>query len=62
VTDRGKDVSNALTEVRTVHSRAKSALDKFERGYGMSDPDRERMIGALNEVVALLDEWKRTKR
>lgn len=33
MTDRSKDVSTALTEVRTVHSRALAALEKLAGPY-----------------------------
>lgn len=35
MTDRKNDVSTALTEVRTVHSRALSALDKLNSLYAV---------------------------
>lgn len=34
MSDRSKDTSTALTEVRTVHSRAISALDRIEGVWG----------------------------
>lgn len=40
--DRSRDVSGALTEVRTVHSRARSALDRIQSEWGhdnFDDPD-----------------------
>jgi len=42
MTDRSRDVSIALTEVRTVHSRALSALDRLDGGWSgdhFFDPD-----------------------
>lgn len=74
MSDRGRDVSPELTEVRTVLSRAETALNTLdyirrqqakdgEAGfYGTPDADFDRMYGALNEVVAWLDEWRRTGR
>lgn len=40
--DRSRDVGAALTEVRTVHSRALSALDRIQSEWGgdtFDDPD-----------------------
>lgn len=55
----GTDVSRALTEVRTVHSRAKTALT--DRGLKWSnDPDKAEMIADLQTVVDLLDKYKKT--
>lgn len=70
--DRGRDTSDELTEVRTVLSRAESALHRFaflrsareQWGglYPVTDPDEQEMEAALNEVVSLLDRWRRTGR
>jgi len=69
--DRGRDTSDALTEVRTVHKRAKSALDRLDhldeyRGTYYSDdridPDTPEIRAALEKVVELLEPWKRTGR
>lgn len=62
--------SRALTEVRTVHSRAKTALDRraghqhvdgdwYSHSVYDDDPDGEEMRTALTQVVALLDRWAR---
>lgn len=67
--------SHALTEVRTVHSRAKTALktllflanpqdmrSDWEREYyakSIKDPDLTRMIDALSHVADTLEEWAR---
>lgn len=65
--------SRALTEVRTVLSRARTALDKFDRpGLEMPPGDNrfneiaphcgddiEQMRAALEKVVALLEPWQR---
>lgn len=42
MSDRSKDTSTALTEVRTVHSRALSAIDRLDGEWGgdlYRDPD-----------------------
>jgi hypothetical protein len=68
VTDRAHDTSKALTEVRTVLSRAESAIDRL--GYLVEmrtvdpqflpgDPYEDDMIKALDSVVFLLDRWRR---
>ena len=71
--DRGRDVSQELTEVRTVLSRAESAICSIERyranptkmdaryggNYGF-DPDGKDMLSALGEVVELLERWRKT--
>lgn len=69
---RGRDTSPELTEVRTVLSRAESALDRLayvqwqQRAgstfYPTLDPDHDRMRDALAAVVEQLDEWRRTGR
>lgn len=68
---RGRDTSYELTEVRTVLSRAETALRAIERlpeSWGYSDgritldPDREEMLTALTGVVSLLGKWARTGR
>ena len=62
--------SRALTEVRTVHSRAKTALGcqighEHVNGAWVShsvyddDPEGEDMRAALRQVVALLERWAR---
>ncbi|WP_435109953.1 hypothetical protein [Nocardiopsis synnemataformans] len=64
--DRGRDTSRELTEVRTVWKRALSALERV--GYveqyrpDETDPDAPEMRAALEQVVALLEPWKRTGR
>lgn len=37
MTDRSRDVSNALTEIRTVRSRAESALIALQRNEGLTE-------------------------
>jgi hypothetical protein len=68
---RGRDTSYALTEVRTVWKRAKSALDRLDHldeylGTYYSDdeidPDTPEIRAALEQVVELLEPWKRTGR
>lgn len=58
--DRGRDTSMALTEVRTVLSRAETALASWS--YFERDPDGEQMLGDLQVVCGILDKWKRTGR
>jgi hypothetical protein len=74
-TDRGRETSNALTEIRTVLSRARTA-QRFLDGpteYRLTsdgsrdhdaprveDPDAREMRIALAEVVELLEGWART--
>lgn len=58
--DRGRETSSALVEVRTVLSRAETALDNLKRHY--YDEDRDEMIDALTAVVEALSWWKRTGR
>jgi hypothetical protein len=69
--DRRKDKeTTALTSVRTVHSRAKTALTEINRGnayvngefqYGGPpypiDEDYVEMEAALTRVIALLEPW-----
>lgn len=74
---RGRDVSTALTEVRTVLSRAEAALRRLsepteyhklpECRYDFDrpkyeDPDAQDMRLALDQVIDLLDRWRRTGR
>lgn len=66
--------TDALTAVRTVHSRALTGLDQLEQGnirmdgeYAwndgdflvMQDEDYEEMRAALEKVVELLAPWKK---
>lgn len=59
--DRSRDVSEELTEVRTVLSRAESALTVLERTdrRGSPDPDTGDMIRELRATVARLKRWQR---
>lgn len=61
---RGTDTSYALTEVRTVLSRAETAASRIEsaRRWNTTDPEGNEMISALAEVVKILDRWRRTGR
>lgn len=62
--DRGRDTSHELTEVRTVHQRALTAIRRIDWAcdhYGLN-PDSDAMRDALEQVVALLEPWKRTGR
>lgn len=48
MSDRSRDVSTALTEVRTVHSRALAALDRLDgewAGERIPDPDYPKYDG-----------------
>jgi hypothetical protein len=71
--DRGRDVSQELTEVRTVLSRAESALQRIQHyrseprevdpRYGGNegfDPDGEDMLRELSAVVIRLSRWRKT--
>lgn len=69
--DRGHDVSWELSEVRTVLSRAENARDSIRArpdswmvtsGHETTDPDRDDMLAALDEVIAKLARWRRTGR
>lgn len=62
--DRGRDTSVELTEVRTVLSRAESAMVAVRRGpwRGEPDPEAGEMLAALERVVAELARWRRTGR
>jgi hypothetical protein len=71
--DRRKDKeTTSLTSVRTVHSRARTALNEIRRGnsrvngefqYGGGpyplDEDFDEMETALEKVVELLDPWSK---
>jgi hypothetical protein len=70
---RGRDVSQELTEVRTVLSRAESAVERLHQyryeprevdpRYGGNegfDPDLDEMIDRLLIVVRLLARWRKT--
>lgn len=63
--DRGRDTSYELVQVRTVLSRAETAIEDMANyyiRYGDGDQDRLEMERALKEVVRLLDRWRRTGR
>lgn len=64
--DRGRDTSYALTEARTVLSRAQSAIRRLEWSEQYHpdeiDPDHWEMKEALLVVTDLLDPWRRTGR
>jgi hypothetical protein len=64
MSDRGRDTSIELSEVRTVLSRAEHALWVVEgtRPYAGRDPDSPEITAALQEVIGLLDRWRRTGR
>lgn len=70
---RGNDVSQELTEVRTVLSRAETAIvyltrmqanpcevDKRYGGNAGFDPDIGEMLTSLRLTVALLRRWRKT--
>lgn len=65
INDRSKDVSYALTKVRTINSSAKTALlwlkrEQRWRDRGKeSDPDLDDIVIALEKTVELTDRWKR---
>ncbi|MGV9814741.1 hypothetical protein ACWDTQ_22910 [Streptomyces cellulosae] len=60
---RGRDSTRALKEVRTVASRAETALaalhPRWEQ-YRTPDEDAPQMRSALEVVAALLGRWRRT--
>lgn len=73
--DRGRDVSRELTEVRTVLSRAQTALNTLDHFVGVGhhwgwkdrqhielplDEDIDEMRNALSETVRALARWERT--
>jgi hypothetical protein len=78
VNGRGTDTSHALTEVRNVLSRARTARRKLEKPTEPQrvddpsvpafyrplrpDPDAEEMRRALDKVIVLLEHWERTGR
>jgi hypothetical protein len=70
---RGHDVSQELTEVRTVLSRAESALERIKNcranptvldarygGNSGYDPDGQEMMDDLERVIYFLDRWRKT--
>jgi hypothetical protein len=79
---RGRDSGEALGEVRTVYSRALTALENLgpsgtklewpteeeypsysdRRRNRFEDPDAEAMRNALEQVVRLLEPWRKTGR
>lgn len=61
---RGRDVSMALREARTVLSRAQTAIQTLEASWAVAenDPDRRDIIDAMKEVVLLLSQYQRTGR
>jgi hypothetical protein len=56
--DRGKDTSWALVEVRTVRSRALTAIHSI-LSNPQRDPDQDDMITELTKVVDGLERWAR---
>lgn len=58
----GRSVSRSLGEIRTVHSRAVTGLQKMQSHWYAGDIDRDEMIADLEQVVQILDKWKRTGR
>lgn len=75
---RGRDVSQELGEVRTVLSRAETAIRAVvnlsyrgnlqgdwwcpEPSGEEPDPDTEKMYADLDVVVDILDRWRKTGR
>lgn len=57
---RGRDTTPELAEVRSVLTRAETARDRLDDLTGEADPDAREMRIALDEVVELLDPWRRT--
>ena len=60
--DRGRETTFALTEVRTVLSRAETAVVSIRRFNHGRDPEAEEMIAELRAVVERLERWRRTGR
>ncbi len=59
----GVDVTSVLGDVRTVLSRAETALGRHNgTDFHRYDPDGEEMAEALREVVRLLAPYRRTGR
>lgn len=58
--EMGRRVGGFLDHVRTVHSRAQTALD-YQVGR-QHDPEETEAYEALRRVVELLEPWKRTGR
>lgn len=56
----GHRVSGALSEARTIHSRAKTALG-FRRTM-MADPAGPEIVAILEEIVAKLEPYKKIGR
>jgi len=59
--DVGTRSSAALTEARTVLSRAETALRDVNRHY-YRDPDGEEIVVALRQVVETMAPFRRTGR
>lgn len=67
--DRGTEASDELTEIRTTLSRAVTAREQIRRrrdgetyisARTTPDPDQQRMLNALDEVIAILIPYQRT--
>ena len=56
MSDRSGDTSRSLTEVRTVLSRAETALHSVMNVE--DDPDSADMVLALQDVVNILNRWR----
>jgi hypothetical protein len=67
-TDRGRETAWSLAEIRTVLSRAQTALTSITECPTMypalweHDPDHAEMVAALTDVVDRLSPWRRTGR
>ena len=61
----GRESNYSLVEVRTAHSRAKTALEtvrwRAEKGWH-SDPEAAAIIKDLELAVSTLEKWRRTGR
>lgn len=72
--DRSKEKeTSALTSVRTVHSRALTAIEEINRGNwrvdgvyvgreAIPDEDAPEMLAALEKAVELLEPWAKKRR
>lgn len=57
---RGRDTSPELAAIRTVLKHAETARDRIDDTADNADQDARDMQIALDEVVELLDPWRRT--
>lgn len=58
----GERVSPALTEARTVLSRAETACEQLDAYWVRNDPDAEAIRAALEVAIEALAPFRRTRR